>query len=209
MNDIRFGKRVFDVIISVCLLVIFSPIFAIIILALFIEGLFIKSSRGSLFYSEERVSAGIVFVIYKFRVFKKRALEEFFAARGRIDTKTLERDSQALTWTGKLLKQLYLDELPQLFNVLRGDMSFVGPRPTNVINYKKYLERGGVAKKIQKAGLTGYFQSHKGVKLELNQEECDLRYAEFCKKSPIWKILLSDLHTLLLSVLTVIRAEGI
>lgn len=107
-------KRVFDVIISAVLIVILAPIMAVI--ALFIG----ISSRGGVIFHQVRIKQYMEkFTIYKFRTM-------------RIDSDdigvTREHDNR-ITSTGKLLRRLRLDELPQLINILKGDMSFVGARP--------------------------------------------------------------------------------
>ena len=209
MSSIPRAKRIFDIITSLTLLVGTSPIAILCIISICVEGLLVKRAGGPVFYSEERITADTIFILYKFRIFTTSALSHALVNQGRINTKRLEENSHTLTRTGWLLKQISADELPQLYNVLRGDMSMVGPRPTNVQNYRRYVEKGGRAKKIQRAGLTGYFQSHKGLVLKLNQEEIDMRYAHFCATSPGWRVVLYDAYILLLSIFTVLRAEGI
>jgi len=209
MVEIKALKRIFDVVVSLALLVLSSPATLLILTAIFFEQIFLASARGAIFYKEKRVTQGRVFTVIKFRIFKKAALDRYFKENGIIDTKTLEQKSSNLTLVGRVLKSIYFDELPQLWNVLIGDMTLVGPRPTNVHNYKKYVETGGVAKAVLRAGLTGYFQSHKGSKFNLSQEAVDLEYAEMCRSKSGLRVVLFDLHILILSVLTVLRAEGI
>lgn len=203
------AKRLFDVIFSLALLVILSPLVLTIVLAQLLEFAFRPSARGRIFYSETRISQGQPFVLYKFRIFKNAALKNSLKENGTIQTKPLELDPANLTVIGRLLKQAYLDEIPQLWCVLKGDMSLVGPRPTNIINYQRNLERGNQAKRLLKAGVTGYFQSHKGRKLQKNQEELDMEYARFLQTHPSWRVVLFDLKILLISVYTVLRAEGV
>ena len=204
-----FEKRFFDIVISCGLLIIFSPLFLMLILAMLLEMTFKPASRGSFFYSETRISQGKPFIIYKFRIFKRNALTKAMNDSRIIQTKTLEEAKGTMTAVGKLLKQIYLDETPQLWNVLKGDMSIVGPRPTNPEKYQKRVADGGVSKTILKAGITGYFQSHKGVTLTKNQETLDMEYAYFVQNSPGWKVVLYDIKILLISMLTILRAEGI
>ncbi|MDP3741674.1 MAG: sugar transferase [bacterium] len=203
------AKRWFDIIFSLVILVVLSPILLIVILVMLLEFAFFAQSRGPILYSETRISQGRPFTLYKFRVFKKSALEGSLKNNGFIQTKDLEQNPKNLTLTGRLLKQAYLDEIPQLINVLKADMSLVGPRPTNVKNFELNRERGGLAKSLLAAGITGYFQSHKGLKLHKDQEELDMEYARFMQTNPGWKVVLFDLKILLISIYTVLRAEGI
>ena len=203
------AKRLFDIIVSLLLLILLFPLILIIIAAELIEFALSPSSRGRIFYWETRISQGRPFTLYKFRIFKKSALESFRKSNGIIQTKTLEHDRANLTFTGRLLRRAYLDEIPQLLCVLKGDMSLVGPRPTNPQNYELKLAMGNQAKRLLKAGITGYFQSHKGRKLRKDQETLDMEYFQFIQTSPGWKVALFDLKILVISIYTVLRAEGI
>ena len=203
------SKRTFDIVISFLLLVLLSPFILISVVLLLLEYIFIPKSRGPLFYKEIRYSAGAPFNFYKFRIFKQSAIETARNGNGVVHTKDLEHTKGATTYMGHLLKQVYMDELPQLFNVLKGDMSLVGPRPTNTDNMKNLLREKKFAKFLIKAGITGYFQSHKGEKLKENQEETDMRYISYVKNNPGWKIILYDTKILLITIKTIFRAEGI
>lgn len=122
----KFAKRVFDVIGSAILLLLLSP------LLLFIAVVVRRSSIGPVFYSQERVGLGGT----KFRILKFRSMyvdadqrrEELLAAAGGRRLFKLANDPR-VTPIGRFLRKYSLDELPQLLNVLRGDMSLVGPRP--------------------------------------------------------------------------------
>jgi len=125
----RRGKRLFDVMGSATLLVLSAPLLGVI--AILVK----TGSRGPVLYRQTRVGlGGRRFVMYKFRsmydgvdsALHRRHTEELI--RGRASWIALSHDPR-ITPVGRLLRRLSLDELPQLFNVLRGDMSLVGPRP--------------------------------------------------------------------------------
>jgi len=207
--EMPLGKRVFDVIVSILLLIALSPVIIIIIFAMTIEFLFVPSSRGGFIYHQKRISQGKIFTLYKIRIFKEESLVNAKNGSIHVQTKKLEHDEKNLTCVGSFLKKVYLDELGQLVNVLRGDMSLIGPRPKTIDDYERLSRAGYQSLTILKAGITGYFQSHKGIKLHLNQEQIDMQYAELIRNSPTWKILLYDMKMLLITVLTVLRREGI
>lgn len=127
----RFVKRSFDIAVSGALLLILSPLFLLIMLAVRV------SSPGPVFYRERRVGRfGKHFTIYKFRsMFTRAYLRKVLNYRAnehahmqlRMEKKRA-RDPR-ITRVGALLRRLSLDELPQLINILKGDMSLVGPRP--------------------------------------------------------------------------------
>jgi sugar transferase (PEP-CTERM system associated) len=113
---LMFSKRVLDVIISLVILALFSPLLLIIGLAIFLE------SGGPVLFRQERVGLhGRTFSILKFRSMRQNAEED--------GPKWASREDARITRIGGFLREYRLDEVPQLVNVLRGDMSFVGPRP--------------------------------------------------------------------------------
>ena len=109
-------KRIFDLLLSFCALIFFFPLFLLI-------ALWIKfDSKGSVFYSQTRVGRKkVCFQLIKFRTMGAGADRQGLLTVG-------DRDNR-ITRAGYFLRKYKLDELPQLFNILRGDMSFVGPRP--------------------------------------------------------------------------------
>lgn len=112
----RCVKRFADVICALIGLILASPLFALITYALW------RKKSGSIFFRQERVGyRGRTFVIYKFRTM----VSDAESGRPRL----CEQDDVRLTPLGAWLRQRHLDELPQLWNVLKGDMSIVGPRP--------------------------------------------------------------------------------
>lgn len=116
-------KRLFDIIFSFLGLLVLLPLFALV-------ALFIKfDSKGSVFYLQERIGKnGMPFTIIKFRTMKVNAEKNGLLSLGKYDKR--------ITRTGAILRKRKIDELPQLINVLKGDMSLVGPRP----EVKKYVD---------------------------------------------------------------------
>jgi lipopolysaccharide/colanic/teichoic acid biosynthesis glycosyltransferase len=109
-------------------LTLLSPLIIVLLAVLSVNMIVSRGDRGGYFYREPRVSRGQLFGLLKFRTLRRDVLDQMHAANGH--ARLYEADSDNLTWTGRrLLKPWYLDEVPQLLNVLRGDMSLVGPRP--------------------------------------------------------------------------------
>lgn len=143
-------KRFFDVILSFIGLIIMSPVMLITALAIKCD------SVGSIIYKQERVTIDKKrFNIYKFRTMIEDAEKEE-------GPKLAEQGDKRITRVGKILRAWRIDELPQLFNILKGDMSIVGPRPERPVFVDEFSEkyRGYDNRFIVKAGLTGYAQTY-------------------------------------------------
>jgi len=156
------AKRIFDIIVVLVLLFSLSPLVLLIMLWIFVEQIIIPASRGSILYCETRISAARPFKLCKFRIFKQEVLNREKERNKFIHTKPLEGDKKNLTYYGRFLKQVYLDELPQLINVLKGEMTLVGPRPTNLEISDRLRRSGDYTKEKMICGITGPFQSQKG-----------------------------------------------
>lgn len=145
----RFFKRLFDLIVSLISVPIWLVILVIIGPIIYLE------DRGPIFYNAFRLGKdGKIFKMYKFRSMKVNAPD---IRNGDGSTYNSEEDPR-LTKIGKFIRKTSLDETPQLLNVLRGEMSIVGPRPDLPEHLKLY--RGKEARKLElRPGLTGYNQA--------------------------------------------------
>lgn len=140
----RLVKRLMDLVFAVLLGIISSPIWIISAIA-------IKSyDHGSILFKQKRATLnGKVFEVYKFRTMKEN-----------VENRSVTKDDDRITPPGKILRKIRMDELPQLLNIIKGDMSFVGPRPEMLENVTAYTEELPEFKyRLRvKAGLTGYAQ---------------------------------------------------
>lgn len=169
-----------------------------------VEGLFYPESRGPVFYRERRISQGKPFGLYKFRVLKKQVIESM----GEKDSATfLQSDPSRTTFVGKLLIKTYLDEMPQFFHILLGQMSFVGPRPRIRPVYEEDLQEGFQALRYLKGGITGPHQLTKGI-LD-NPRELSEEYLEKCRRLSPCRLLLYDLKVMWKTFYVLFRAEGL
>jgi len=141
-------KRAFDLAFSACVLILAAPVFFVIALAIWL------SSPGPIIFVQERVGLnGKLFRMFKFRTMKMSSAEES-------DTRWTVQNDPRCTGVGKMLRKTGLDELPQFFNVLKGDMSVVGPRPERPILVQKFMQSVGNYNRRHylKVGITGWAQ---------------------------------------------------
>ena len=196
-------KRALDVAISASLLVALAPVWAVVLGAVGLDMLRCPRDRGRVLYRERRISRGRSFDLLKLRTLRESVLVE---AEGHV--RPFEADAANLTWAGRrVLKPLYLDELPQLVNVLRGEMSLVGPRPWPPELVERQLERGVDYRLRVTAGWTGPAQVSKG--LDIQYENLDRAYVELLETRPARVVVLHDLHILRRTVATMLRREGL
>ncbi|RIL06643.1 MAG: undecaprenyl-phosphate glucose phosphotransferase [Proteobacteria bacterium] len=188
----RIAKRAFDILLAGGMLILLSPVM------LLIAALIKLTSKGPIFYSQERVSVdGSKFKIFKFRTMRVDA-----EADGPQWSKS---GDERITGLGRFLRRYSLDELPQLLNVLGGQMSIVGPRPERPVfiqEFRKRVPRYMLRHKVP-AGMTGWAQVHgwRGDTSIDKRIEYDLYYIEN------WSLFL-DLKILFLTLFRGIHNKG-
>src|SRR5438105_6114837 len=140
-----------------------------------IDMLLVPRDRGPFLYRERRISRGREFGLLKFRTLRVEVLAAL-PADGYV--RLAEADTGNLTRAGRLLKRWYLDELPQLVNILRGDLSLVGPRPWPVAMVREQVAEGHDYRNFVQAGWTGPAQVTKGMPDPVGYAALDLAYVE-------------------------------
>ena len=202
------SKWLMDKLITLTFLTLFSPIFLFSVVGMGLSMLLRPKDRGTWFYRERRISRGQEFDVLKFRILQEKVLE-----RGKREGKharLYEGDLDNLTWAGRyLLKKWYFDELPQLFNILRGDMSLVGPRPWPVHMVEAQVEQGITYRHLIMAGWTGPVQIKKGHHSHLNPQQLDMEYLVQCITWPKWRLFKYDLDILRETLQTMLEGKGL
>ena len=189
----RFLKRGFDLIVATVALIVFSPVMLIVAIAIKL------GDRGPIFYRQERMGLdGKPFDIVKFRSMRVGAEKDSGA-------KWAEKDDPRRTRVGRFIRETSLDELPQLFNVLLGDMSVVGPRPERpqfVEQFRAEFPHYMLRHKVR-AGITGWAQVHgwRGNTSIRMRIEHDLYYIEN------WSLML-DLKILFMTLIHGLKHEN-
>ncbi|WP_194191045.1 sugar transferase [Clostridium chrysemydis] len=183
-------KRIFDFIMSLLAIIVFLPI--IIIISVIIK----LTSSGPIFFKQRRIGKdNIEFNILKFRTMR--------IDTPNVATHLLENPEQWITPIGKFLRKTSLDELPQLINIIEGDMSIVGPRPAlyNQEDLKEMRTEYGIEKLVP--GLTGWAQINGRDEIHLKDKvELDKFYLDN-------KTFFFDIKIIWMTVLSVIKGSGV
>ncbi|TQR12713.1 sugar transferase [Psychrobacillus soli] len=184
-------KRLIDIILSLIGLIILSPVFLIVIIAIKLE------SRGPVLFKQKRIG------IYKthFNILKFRTM--------RIDTPMdtpthlLTNPEQYITKTGKFLRKTSLDELPQIWNIIVGQMSIIGPRPALWNQYDLIKERDKYDANDVLPGLTGWAQINGRDELPIDvKAKLD---GEYVKKISFWM----DVKCFFGTIVSVVKSDGV
>jgi len=182
-----FLKLLFDIIVSLTLIILLVPL--ILFIALLI---WVTMGRPILFRQRRVGYQGQVFTIYKFRTMTEE----------RDENGNLLPDEQRLTRFGRFLRETSLDELPELFNVLKGDMSLVGPRPL-LVEYLPYYTPEERKRHNMRPGITGWAQVNGRNAITWDQKlALDVWYVDN------WSLWL-DFKIILMTIIKVIKREGI
>ena len=184
-------KRIIDVILSLLGLVILSPVFLAIIIAIKLN------SKGPILFKQKRIGIHKShFNILKFRTMRIDTPKD-------TPTHLLENPDQWITGVGKFLRKTSLDELPQIINILKGEMSIVGPRPALWNQYDLIAERDKYGANDVPVGLTGWAQINGRDELEIDvKARLDGEYAE--------KIgFMMDVRCFFGTIFSVLRSDGV
>jgi lipopolysaccharide/colanic/teichoic acid biosynthesis glycosyltransferase len=185
------------------------PIALAIAAAISIEAM-ASGERPRVLVGETRRSAGRTFRLLKFRTFRVSAWREHLARARGTSVKALERRPEALTRIGRVLKRIYLDELPQLLNVVRGEMALVGPRPYFDGDWQREPRLDIPARRLLRAGLVGPYQALKGRVSGLESvNQLDSGYLDHLRSASLLAVAGHDLALVARSLATVLRARGL
>lgn len=183
----KIGKRLFDLLLSTCLLVVLSPILLITCIVLFWQ------NNGNVFFFQERPGKNAkAFYIIKFK-----SMTDASDARG-----NLLPDNQRITFFGGLVRKLSIDELPQIFNVLKGDMSLIGPRPL-LFKYIPLYSETQMRRHEVRPGITGWAQVNGRNSISWTEKFAkDVEYVDNVS-------FLLDCKIVYLTVLKILKRDGI
>lgn len=184
-------KRIIDIFLSLIGLIILSPLFIILVMAIKLD------SEGPVFFKQKRVGINKShFYILKFRTMRIDTPKD-------TPTHLLENPEQYITKVGKFLRKTSLDELPQIFNILAGQMSIIGPRPALWNQYDLIEERDKYGANDVPPGLTGWAQINGRDELPI---EVKARLdGEYVEKIGFWM----DVKCFIGTIISVIKSDGV
>ena len=204
----RLPKLIFDKLVAGLLLLAAAPFLLLLKIAYVLEGWLIPENKGPMFFSYNAVSAGKVFPKYKIRLIKEKYIDQEGAKRGDWIAFSAEWTPDSRTYVGQFAKKFYLDELPQFYSVLRGDMSIVGPRPLAVVHYERDLAQGNVTRFLIKGGLLGLGHINKGTP-EMGNPVYEYDYIDQYRHLTPLQLLWLDLTIIARGVKVILQGKGL
>lgn len=203
----RWLKLLFDKAASLILLSLAAPILLLLKIFYMIEGLLIPENKGPMFFYYYAVSKGRIFRKYKIRLIKMDFIDQELAKEGKWEAYSSEWNKDSRTFIGSFVKKFYLDEIPQFWSVLVGDMSIIGPRPLAVIHYERDLDQGNVTRKHLKGGLLGLGHIRKG-KEDFGDPVYEYVYLDKYLKLSELELLRLDVGIILSGIKLILKGEG-
>lgn len=184
----RFFKRFLDFLIALIALICLSPV--LLVVTIWLQ--FANKGAGAFFFQERPGKDGKIFKIIKFKTMNEKKDE---------DGKLLP-DLQRITPVGRFVRKTSLDELPQLFNVLKGDMALIGPRPL-LVKYLPLYSPEQARRHEVRPGISGWAQCHGRNSLTWGEKfKLDVWYVDHCS-------LKTDLNVIFTTIKKVIKHDGI
>lgn len=241
------AKRMFDLTLGIPIALLASPLLALIWVSYKLSGLVFRDDRGPVFRQIYRHAYGRAFLVYKVRTSKMEAIADRSTTIKGSDVARLNRllDANASgladrsryclveecgldrTRFGSLIKATYLDELPQILNVVKGEMSFVGPRPFGLRDNRTCPDQDGLVvlggqrfdyrhRDLLPGGLTGLYQANKSAAAKTDSGTfvregvgLDRQYYEQVLRATPWQVVKTDLSVICRTIPVVLRHEGI
>ena len=190
-------KRLCDIFISFFAILIFSPVLLILFCLVKID------SPGPFIFKQERVGKMLnIFLIYKIRTMTQEASSDANDKNTVYVTTSL--NDKRITRIGNFLRKFHLDELPQFWNVLKGDMSIIGVRPDHISQQSDYSDSFWIVRNSQRPGITGLSQvkTNKFISLERARNKYDMFYIKNDKKLKL------DIYIFFMTILKMFKGES-
>ena len=189
----KYVKRLLDIMLATCAMIILAPVFVAIMIAIKLD------DGGSVFFLGNRIGKDCKrFIMIKFRTMIENAPD----IRNEVGSTYNAKDDPRVTKVGRILRETSLDELPQLINVIKGDMSLLGPRPS-VWDALETYSPDEIDKMKVRPGISGYCQAY--YRNSMSARDKRLMDAWYANNVTFWL----DVKIFLKSITTVFRREGL
>lgn len=203
----RWAKVTFDKLVALVMLLFSVPILLLLKAAYVIEGWLIPENAGPMFFYYNAVSAGQIIPKYKIRLIKTKYIDPEGAKRHDWIAFSAEWTPDSRTYAGSFVKKFYLDELPQFWSVLKGDMSIVGPRPLSVLHYDRDKAQGNATRFLLRGGLLGLGHINKGT-AEMGNPIYEYEYVDQYLTRSSFGLLMLDLWIIWKGILVIVKGGG-
>lgn len=200
-------KTIFDKLVALIVLVVVMPLLGVIRIGYVIEGIIIPENKGPMFFYYWGVSGGRRIKKWKLRLIKTKYIEPIGASRHDWIAFSAEWTPESRTILGSFVKKWYLDELPQFWSVLIGEMSIVGPRPLSEMHYERDLAQGNVTRSLLRGGLLGLGHINKGTG-EMGNSIYEYDYVSACLERSSIALLKLDLWIIWKGIILISKGGG-
>lgn len=201
-------KRLFDLFIVVFLLFLAAPLIMCLITLVKLDQ-WLEHDGAPLLITEPRLSHGELFNLVKLNMYREAARRKYMHEDTRYHREGtyayLQKDPDSLSMTGRLIVKFYLDEMGQFYNVLRGDMSLVGPRP----HPANFESNSLPPRQLLKAGLVGFTATRWKNGEHVIPREADMEYLDVYQGSSALGLVLTDIGVIYDAVRAVIKGKGL
>ena len=203
----RFFKSLFDKIFASIVLIFTIPILLLLKIAFIVEGILVPENKGPMLFYYWGISRGKKIKKWKVRIIKEKYIDSIGASNHEWIAFSAEWTPESKTYMGRIVKKWYLDELPQFWSVLVGDMSIVGPRPLSVMHFERDKAQGNVTRSLLKGGLLGLGHINKGTS-EMGNSIYEYQYIDEYINRSSFKLMCLDLWIIWKGIILILKGGG-
>ena len=203
----RRCKRIFDIFFGGLFFLLSMPVLVLLYISYKIEGFLIPDHKGPFLYFYYSVSQGQRIKKWKIRQVKWQKSDDNLRSTCDWIAFSAEWDKESLTVMGNVVKKFYLDELPQFWSIIIGDISFVGPRPLSTVHYLMDRDNNNICRTLLPGGLLGMGHLNKGTN-EMGKASYEYEYLRYYSEASCFKLIMLDLKIIYKGLVLVLKGGG-